>query len=216
LLHQVRCHHVLLCSRFPSVSHSYSCLPFIPLTLPFSIFHGFHYLVFLLMPFPPLISLSLPFLLPSLSSFHISCHASHLLPFFLLQSLSFCQVLLPSPLICLLFFSLPPFLPHFLPFFLPPFLPSSLPSFIPILPPFLLPFLHVFLSSLHSHPSSFYFSGDGSCFYWDINRSLSNGRSFSYELIGPDCDPVYKLCNHGNTVYTVCRDAFIRKYSLEL
>ncbi|KXJ23715.1 proteasomal ATPase-associated factor 1 [Exaiptasia diaphana] len=59
-------------------------------------------------------------------------------------------------------------------------------------------------------------SGDGSCFYWDTSNSLSNGKSFTWELIGPDCDPVYKTCRHGNTIYTVCRDALIRKYILDI
>ena len=36
-----------------------------------------------------------------------------------------------------------------------------------------------------------------------------------WELIGPDCDPVYSICRSANTVYTACRDAKIRKYILK-
>ena len=36
-----------------------------------------------------------------------------------------------------------------------------------------------------------------------------------WELIGPDCDPVYSICRSANTVYAACRDAKIRKYILK-
>lgn len=56
---------------------------------------------------------------------------------------------------------------------------------------------------------------DGSCFCWSAEL-LSQGRSgegtASWELIGPDCDPVYSICRSTNTVYSACRDKNIRKY----
>ncbi|XP_031559625.1 proteasomal ATPase-associated factor 1-like [Actinia tenebrosa] len=57
-------------------------------------------------------------------------------------------------------------------------------------------------------------SGDGTCFYRDVNQSRQDRKTSTWELIGPNCDPVYRICRHGNTVYTVCRDACIRKYML--
>ncbi|KAL9969515.1 hypothetical protein ACROYT_G021737 [Oculina patagonica] len=57
-------------------------------------------------------------------------------------------------------------------------------------------------------------TGDGSCFYWTAEL-LSQGRRgevTSWELIGPNCDPVYSICRSANTVYSACRDATIRKY----
>ncbi|XP_020621989.1 proteasomal ATPase-associated factor 1-like [Orbicella faveolata] len=57
-------------------------------------------------------------------------------------------------------------------------------------------------------------TGDGSCFCWSAEL-LTQGRRgevTSWELIGPDCDPVYSICRSANTVYSACRDASIRKY----
>lgn len=34
-------------------------------------------------------------------------------------------------------------------------------------------------------------------------------------LTGPNCDPVYELCTYGPFVYTACRDALIRRYSVK-
>ena len=62
-------------------------------------------------------------------------------------------------------------------------------------------------------PLSFLLAGDGSCFRWS-EELLTQGRRevTSWELIGPDCDPVYSICRSANTVYSACRDASIRKY----
>ncbi|XP_073245276.1 proteasomal ATPase-associated factor 1-like [Porites lutea] len=59
-------------------------------------------------------------------------------------------------------------------------------------------------------------TGDGSCFCWDTERLRQATDVVSgWELIGPDCDPVYSICRSANTVYTACRDAKIRKYILK-
>ena len=62
----------------------------------------------------------------------------------------------------------------------------------------------------------FHILGDSSCFCLDTElmrqaTDVVNG----WELIGPDCDPVYSICRSANTVYTACRDAKIRKYILK-
>lgn len=41
-------------------------------------------------------------------------------------------------------------------------------------------------------------------------------ESVTYELTGPDCDPIYSLSTHANCVYTACRDKRVRKYKLEI
>ena len=57
--------------------------------------------------------------------------------------------------------------------------------------------------------------GDGSCFHWSAELlSQTREEISSWELIGPDCDPVYSICRSANAVYTACRDAKIRKYIL--
>ncbi|EDO46684.1 predicted protein [Nematostella vectensis] len=59
-------------------------------------------------------------------------------------------------------------------------------------------------------------TGDGSCFSWTPRgASMSDACYVTWELMGPDCDPVYKICRHGNTVYTACRDKAVRKYILD-
>ena len=61
---------------------------------------------------------------------------------------------------------------------------------------------------------SFLFTGGGSCFCWSaelLNRGR-RGEVTSWELIGPDCEPIYSICRSSNTVYSACRDANIRKY----
>ena len=63
----------------------------------------------------------------------------------------------------------------------------------------------------------FYFAGDGACFCWSA-KLLRHGRSeevTSWELIGPDYDPVYSICRSANTVHSACRDKTIRKYILK-
>ncbi|KAJ7391366.1 Proteasomal ATPase-associated factor 1 [Desmophyllum pertusum] len=57
-------------------------------------------------------------------------------------------------------------------------------------------------------------TGGGSCFCWSaelLNRGR-RGEVTSWELIGPDCEPIYSICRSSNTVYSACRDANIRKY----
>lgn len=63
----------------------------------------------------------------------------------------------------------------------------------------------------------FQFSGDGSCFLWSsvLLKQTEQDALTSCELIGPDCDPVYRMSRSGNTVYTACRDTNIRKYVLK-
>ena len=63
----------------------------------------------------------------------------------------------------------------------------------------------------------FPFSGDGSCFLWssELLKQTEQDALSSWELIGPDCDPVYRISRSGNTVYTACRDTKIRKYVLK-
>ncbi|XP_015756068.1 PREDICTED: proteasomal ATPase-associated factor 1-like [Acropora digitifera] len=60
-------------------------------------------------------------------------------------------------------------------------------------------------------------SGDGSCFLWSsvLLRQTEQDALTSWELIGPDCDPVYRMSRSSNTVYTACRDTNIRKYVLK-
>lgn len=70
---------------------------------------------------------------------------------------------------------------------------------------------------VNDFPLSFLFTGDGSCFCWSAEL-LTQGRRgevSSWELIGPDCDPVYSICRSANTVYSACRDASVRKYVLK-
>lgn len=56
-------------------------------------------------------------------------------------------------------------------------------------------------------------TGDGSCFCWSEGLLSQERDEFnSWELIGPDCDPVYSICLSANSVYTACRDSKIRKY----
>lgn len=60
-------------------------------------------------------------------------------------------------------------------------------------------------------------SRDGACFCWSA-KMLGHGRSeevTSWELIGPDSDPVYNICRSANAVYSACRDKTIRKYVLK-
>ena len=62
-----------------------------------------------------------------------------------------------------------------------------------------------------------YFAGDGACFCWSA-KLLRHGGSeevTSWELIGPDYDPVYSICRSANTVHSACRDKTIRKYILK-
>ncbi|XP_022089924.1 proteasomal ATPase-associated factor 1-like [Acanthaster planci] len=51
-------------------------------------------------------------------------------------------------------------------------------------------------------------TADGSCFLLDLETDDW------LELTGSDCDPIYALCCHGNTLYTACRDGIIRKYQI--
>ncbi|XP_064601031.1 proteasomal ATPase-associated factor 1-like [Liolophura sinensis] len=64
----------------------------------------------------------------------------------------------------------------------------------------LLPFKQGFFAS----------SGDGSCF------RVTEEFKTDLELTGPDCDPVYKVVNDAQTIYTACRDGLIRKYRLDM
>ena len=56
---------------------------------------------------------------------------------------------------------------------------------------------------------------DGTCSFYDAewSRRLSDVCN-TWELIGPDCDPVYKVCASFNAIYTACRDTKVRKYVL--
>ncbi|KAK2558083.1 Proteasomal ATPase-associated factor 1 [Acropora cervicornis] len=58
---------------------------------------------------------------------------------------------------------------------------------------------------------------DGSCFLWSslLLKQTEQDALTSWELIGPDCDPVYKMSRSSNTVYTACRDTNVRKYVLK-
>ena len=63
----------------------------------------------------------------------------------------------------------------------------------------------------------FYFAGDGACFCWSA-KLLRHGRSeevTSWELIGPDYDPVYSTSRSANTMHSACCDKTIRKYVLK-
>ncbi|XP_005097162.1 proteasomal ATPase-associated factor 1 [Aplysia californica] len=63
--------------------------------------------------------------------------------------------------------------------------------------------------SLLAHKGGFFVStGDGSCFH------VSDDWATSTELTGSDCDPLYKVCSDGTSIYTACRDGAIRRYSL--
>lgn len=50
--------------------------------------------------------------------------------------------------------------------------------------------------------------GDGSCFI------IQQDKDHIIELVGADCDPVYKVAVSEKLVYTCCRDGLIRKYHL--
>ncbi|KAJ1120340.1 hypothetical protein NDU88_008512 [Pleurodeles waltl] len=50
--------------------------------------------------------------------------------------------------------------------------------------------------------------GDGSCFI------IQQDADHIIELVGADCDPVYKVAVSEKLVYTCCRDGIIRKYYL--
>uniref|UniRef100_T1IYX6 Uncharacterized protein n=1 Tax=Strigamia maritima TaxID=126957 RepID=T1IYX6_STRMM len=50
---------------------------------------------------------------------------------------------------------------------------------------------------------------DGSCMYY--SPKLDN----SWQLSGPDCDPVYKIAFDETHLYTCCRDGIIRKYEVK-
>jgi len=56
--------------------------------------------------------------------------------------------------------------------------------------------------------------GDGSVCYRTLDPT-KNGSFSGKELSGSDCDPVYRVCSDGRNLYTCCRDAKIRKYSVE-
>jgi len=56
--------------------------------------------------------------------------------------------------------------------------------------------------------------GDGSVCYRTLDPTHNGGFS-EKELSGSDCDPVYRVCSDGRNLYTCCRDAKIRKYSVE-
>ncbi|XP_037805050.1 proteasomal ATPase-associated factor 1-like isoform X1 [Penaeus monodon] len=47
---------------------------------------------------------------------------------------------------------------------------------------------------------------DGLCQFYNLN-----GLS-SFQLTGSDCDPIYKIVQDTNYIYTACRDGLIRKY----
>jgi len=67
-----------------------------------------------------------------------------------------------------------------------------------------------------SDESSRYFwaaKNDGTCSL--VNPNVAEGSHF-VQLTGPDCDPVYKIKQDGNNIYTACRDGVIRKYSINL
>ncbi|XP_069496234.1 proteasomal ATPase-associated factor 1 [Ambystoma mexicanum] len=50
--------------------------------------------------------------------------------------------------------------------------------------------------------------GDGSCFI------IQQDMDHIIELVGADCDPIYKVACSEKLVYTCCRDGIIRKYQL--
>ncbi|XP_070569091.1 proteasomal ATPase-associated factor 1-like isoform X2 [Ptychodera flava] len=63
---------------------------------------------------------------------------------------------------------------------------------------------------LLSHNNRFIAStGDGTCY--SVNPENMNQTE---EFTGPDCDPVYGLAVHNETLYTACRDMHIRKYAM--
>jgi len=61
----------------------------------------------------------------------------------------------------------------------------------------LLPYKKGFLAS----------KSDSVCSYYS---AVSGEKTF--QLTGPDCDPVYKVVTDGSSIYTCCRDGLIRKY----
>lgn len=48
----------------------------------------------------------------------------------------------------------------------------------------------------------------------DCADTAVNIISAEYELTGADSDPIYDMAIHGRSVYTVCRDGFVRMYKL--
>ncbi|XP_068756975.1 proteasomal ATPase-associated factor 1-like [Montipora capricornis] len=70
--------------------------------------------------------------------------------------------------------------------------------------------------SMYGTPGVVSSTGDGSCFFWssELLRQTREAEVISWELIGPDCDPVYRVSHSSNAIYTACRDAKIRKYIL--
>ncbi|EGT54250.1 hypothetical protein CAEBREN_28515 [Caenorhabditis brenneri] len=48
----------------------------------------------------------------------------------------------------------------------------------------------------------------------DSTVDAVNIISAEYELTGADSDPIYDMAIHGRSVYTVCRDGFVRMYKL--
>ncbi|CAH1798864.1 unnamed protein product [Owenia fusiformis] len=64
--------------------------------------------------------------------------------------------------------------------------------------------------SVLTHTQGFLAStGDGSCFYMDESYTST------LDLTGPDCDPVYRVVQDRDNIYTACRDGSIRKYKLD-
>ena len=62
------------------------------------------------------------------------------------------------------------------------------------------------------HAGAFLLSpADGSCFIWDI---LEPNATAVVKLTGPQDDRVTAVCNHGNNVWTSCRDGCVRMYAL--
>ena len=51
-------------------------------------------------------------------------------------------------------------------------------------------------------------AADGSCFL------INDRMEVELELVGPDCDPVYRAATDDKYIYTTCRDGAVRKYSL--
>lgn len=62
----------------------------------------------------------------------------------------------------------------------------------------LLPFKDGFLSS----------QNDGICMFHSTNAEDT------WQLSGPDCDPVYRIASDGKNFFTCCRDGVIRKYKM--
>lgn len=67
------------------------------------------------------------------------------------------------------------------------------------------------LSLTHNNCSGFFVGrADGSAVYHYIDKEET------FQLTGPDCEPIYSIKTDGKDIFTACRDAKIRKYNINM